>query len=96
MSTESTPNQSLDEIYAEVDNWHVNTGGETIHAKRMPGRFRTLKWLGASTWLFFFLFPYVRWDGRQAVLFDIPNRQFHIFDITLNSLYLRMNPIHLC
>ncbi|QEP43760.1 cytochrome c oxidase accessory protein CcoG [Ectothiorhodospiraceae bacterium BW-2] len=83
MSTESTPNQSLDDIYAEVEHWHVNTGGETIHAKRMPGKFRTLKWIGASSWLIFFLGPYLRWDGRQAVLFDIPNRQFHIFNITI-------------
>lgn len=25
----------------------------------------------------------MRWDGRQAVLFDIPNRQYHIFGATV-------------
>lgn len=75
--------QSIEEIYAEIDHWHVNTGGETIHAKRIPGFFRNLKWWSASVWLIFFLGPYLRWDDRQAILFDIPNRQFHIFGITI-------------
>ena len=49
----------------------------------MLGRFRSLKWLGMLTWLPFFLGPYLRWDGSQAILFDIPNRQYHFFSITL-------------
>lgn len=73
----------LDDLYAEAVHWHVNTGGETIHAKRMPGRFRNLKWAAAAVWLVFFVGPYLRWGDRQAVLFDIPNRQFHIFGITI-------------
>jgi cytochrome c oxidase accessory protein FixG len=72
-----------DELYAESHHWHVNTGKETIHAKRMPGRFRNLKWAAAAVWLAFFVGPYLRWGGRQAVLFDIPERQFHIFGITI-------------
>ena len=74
---------AVDAIYAEAEHWHVNTGGETIHAKRIAGRWRTIKWLTASVWLVFFLGPYLRWDGRQAVLFDIPNRQYHIFGATI-------------
>ncbi len=70
-----------DALYDEY--WHVNTGGETIHAKRVPGRFRNLKWFTASTWLLFFLGPYLRWGDRQAVLFDIPDRKFYIFHITI-------------
>ncbi len=74
---------AVDELYAEVEHWQLNTGEETIHAKRMPGKWRTIKWLGSSIWLIFFLGPYLRWGERQAVLFDIPNRQFHIFDFTI-------------
>lgn len=73
----------VDDIYAESGYWHINTGEEKIHAKRMPGRYRTLKRLTASFWLIFFLGPYLRWDDRQAVLFDIPNRQFHLFSVTV-------------
>ncbi len=49
----------------------------------MPGKWRNIKWMTASTWLIFFLGPYLRWGDRQAVLFDIPNLQYHIFDITV-------------
>jgi cytochrome c oxidase accessory protein FixG len=75
--------QHLDDLYAEASHWHVNTGKETIHAKRVGGRFRTLKWWSSAVWLAFFLGPYLRWDGRQAVLFDIPSRQYHIFGATV-------------
>ncbi len=74
---------AVDALYADAEHWHINTGGETIHAKRIAGRWRTVKWLTAAVWLVFFLGPYVRWDGRQAVLFDIPNRQYHIFGATV-------------
>lgn len=78
-----SPSAAIDDLYAESEHWQVNTGGETIHAKRIPGRWRKIKWLAASVWLIFFLGPYLRWDGRQAVLFDIPNRQYHLFGATV-------------
>lgn len=70
-------------IYQEFETWSVNLGDKTIHAKRMPGFFRSVKYMTGSLWLFFFLFPYVRWNGKQAVLFDIGNRQFHFFNLTV-------------
>lgn len=73
----------LEELYREAEYWHVNTGGKTIHAKRMPGAYRRYKWFAMTVWLSFFLGPYLRWDGKQAILFDIPARQFHIFNITI-------------
>ncbi len=82
-TAEQTRKENVAELYAESVHWHVNTGDETIHAKRMPGRFRTIKWWTYTVWLVFFFGPYLRWEGRQAVLFDIPARQFHIFGITV-------------
>ncbi|MCU7845564.1 MAG: cytochrome c oxidase accessory protein CcoG [Candidatus Thiodiazotropha sp. (ex Monitilora ramsayi)] len=73
----------MDDLYEESVHWHLNTGDETIHAKRVGGYWRNIKWLAASAWLIFFIGPYFQWDGRQAVLFDIPNRQFHIFGVTI-------------
>ena len=58
--------QHLDDLYAEAGHWHVNTGKETIHAKRVTGRFRALKWWSSAVWLVFFLGPFLRWDGPQA------------------------------
>ena len=75
--------KNVESLYDEAIHWHVNTGGETIYAKRMPGRYRTIKWFTMSVWLLFFLGPYLRWSGHQAILFDIPGRKFHIFDITI-------------
>ena len=75
--------KQIDELYDESNEWHINTGGETIHAKRIAGKYRSFKWLAASVWLIFFIGPYFRWNGEQAILLDIPARQFHIFDITI-------------
>jgi len=75
--------KTVEELYAESVHWHVNTGGETIHAKRLPGKWRVLKWAAAAVWLVYFFGPYLRWGGHQAVLFDIPNRQYHIFGATV-------------
>lgn len=79
----SSRQQAVDDLYEESVHWHLNTGDETIHAKRMGGYWRNIRWLTASTWLIFFIGPYFQWDGRQAVLFDIPNRQFHILGVTI-------------
>jgi cytochrome c oxidase accessory protein FixG len=70
-------------LYREHAEWHVNSGEKTVHAKRMPGFFRTFKTLTGSLWLLFFLAPYLRWNGRQAILLDINNRQFRFFNITI-------------
>ena len=74
---------AVDDLYAEAEHWQVNTGGETIHAKRIGGRWRLVKWIANASWLVFFLGPYLRWGDRQAVLFDIPHRQFHLFNATI-------------
>jgi cytochrome c oxidase accessory protein FixG len=73
------------EIYKELAEWEVNLGTQdnTITAKRMSGRFRTLKYLGMSVWSFYFLMPYVRWNGSQAILFDLPRQQFNFFNVSL-------------
>ena len=72
--------RTLEEIGVEI--LPVNTG-KTVHAKRIPGHFRTLKWLAASFWLVLFFGPYLRWNGEQAILWDLPNRQFHFFGVTI-------------
>lgn len=72
------------DIYREFDSWNVNLGSKTIHAKRMPGRFRTIKTISQlALWLPFFLLPYLRWNGKQAILLDIEHSQFHFFDMTV-------------
>lgn len=75
-----TENKNLQNIGVEI--LPIHTEG-TVHAKRIAGTFRTVKWLTASFWISLFVLPYLRWDGHQAILFDLANRQFHIFGITV-------------
>ncbi len=74
---------SVTSIYSEHVEWATNLGDKTVHAKRMPGRFRTLKYITESFWLIFFFGAYLRWNGKQALLLDVNNRQFHLFNLTI-------------
>ena len=66
-----------------------DTGGSMYVAERkvypreVSGRLNTLR-VAAVFWLLgmFYVFPWLRWDGRQAVLFDLPARKFHVFGLT--------------
>lgn len=75
-----TSNKNLQNIGVELLT--VHTQG-TVHAKRISGKFRNVKWVVMALWSIFFLSPYLRWDGNQAILFDLADRQFHIFGITI-------------
>ncbi len=72
---------TLDNIGVEL--LQIRVGGETVHAKRIGGFFRNIKTIIAPIWLLLFLGPYLQWDGHQAILWDIPNRQFHILGLTI-------------
>lgn len=72
--------RTLEDIGVEILPLH--TGG-TVHAKRIPGKFRTFKWFAASFWIILFIGPYIQWNGQQAILWDLVNRQFHIFGLTI-------------
>ncbi len=56
---------------------------QKIYPHEAKGRFQTLR-TAAVFWLLgmFYLFPWVNWDGHQAVLFDLPARKFYIFSLT--------------
>ena len=82
--TENKEMGAVTTIYHEFESWNANLGEKTIHAKRMPGFFRTVKnYTQLALWLPFFLGPYLRWNDKQAILFDIQNRQFHFFSLTV-------------
>ncbi|MGM0413092.1 MAG: 4Fe-4S binding protein, partial [Pseudomonadota bacterium] len=59
-----------------------------IHPRSVKGRFRNLKWgILILAYGVYFLLPWLRWDRTtgpsQAVQFDIPGRQFYLFDLTV-------------
>ena len=57
---------------------------EDIYPREAKGRYATLRWLCVwLTQLVFYGLPWLSWNARQAVLFDLEARKFHIFGIVL-------------
>jgi len=56
---------------------------EKIYPREVKGRYATLRNLAVWVLLgIYYLLPWVRWDDRQAVLFDLPARKFYVFGLT--------------
>lgn len=56
---------------------------QRIQVKDISGLFQQLRTFTIwSTMGVYLLLPWLQWGDRQAVLFDLPNRQFHIFGFT--------------
>ena len=57
---------------------------EEIYPREAKGRYASLRWLCVwLTQLTFYGLPWLSWNGRQAVLFDLAARKFYIFGIVL-------------
>ncbi len=57
---------------------------EKIYPREIGGRFDRLSRIATITLLgLFYAVPWLPWDDRQAVLFDLPARKFYIFGLTL-------------
>ena len=57
---------------------------QKVYAREVSGRFARLRALSVIMLLgVFYGLPWLRWNGRQAVLFDLPARKFFIFGLTL-------------
>ncbi len=76
MSTPDTPAKSaVIRMYA---------AREEIYPREAKGRYASLRW--ACVWLtqlVFYGLPWLNWNGRQAVLFDLGARKFYIFGLVL-------------
>lgn len=91
--TDKIPTQDVTPVNAGKKRKSPTTGGSQgelyarrkhIYVKRIQGFFQKLR-LTASWVLLsaFFLGSFITYEGRQALLFDLPNRQFHFFSVTL-------------
>ncbi len=57
---------------------------EEIYPREVQGRYASLRWLFVwATQLLFYGLPWLSWNDRQAVLFDLGARKFYIFGIVL-------------
>ena len=69
---------------AATEDGGLYAARQKIYPREIDGRFQRLRTLAAWVLLgIFYLIPWLRWNGRQAVLFDLPARKFHIFGLTL-------------
>ncbi|MBC7857360.1 MAG: cytochrome c oxidase accessory protein CcoG [Burkholderiaceae bacterium] len=57
---------------------------EQIYPRETKGRYATIRWVCVwLTQLVFYGTPWLTWNDRQAVLFDLVSRKFYIFGIVL-------------
>lgn len=74
-------NKSIDIALADSSSFYVSE--RKVYPRDVSGRFDRLR-TAAVLWLLgmFYAFPWLHWNGRQAVLFDLPARKFHVFGLT--------------
>jgi cytochrome c oxidase accessory protein FixG len=71
-------------IGGEYEYGKLYRSEEKIYPREVKGRFATLRRVAMFVLLGAFYFgPWLRWNGRQAILFDLPARKFYIFEMTL-------------
>lgn len=65
---------------AELDLYQKR---EKIYTRAIKGFYQRLRtYTGWPLLLGYFILPWINWNGRQSVLFDLPERQFHILNFT--------------
>ena len=75
------PVTSVEPNAVEVDLFEVR---KSIYPRAVHGVFATWRWaLVIFTQLVFYGLPWLVWNNRQAVLFDLGARRFYIFDLVL-------------
>ena len=67
---------------------------EKVYPREVHGLFARLRTTGVLVLLgLYYILPWLHWNGRQAVLLDLPARKFHIFGLTFwpqDFFYLAM------
>ena len=73
----------MNEIKPEVDG-ELYAARQKIYPREIGGRFQQLRVYAVFALLgLYYVLPWIRWGERQAVLFDLPARKFHVFGLTL-------------
>ena len=68
----------------QTESQELYAAHQKIYPREVEGRFARLRLLSFIVLLgIYYALPLLRWDDRQAVLFDLPARKFYIFGLTL-------------
>ena len=74
----------MNQVTPTVSIIKMYSAREEIYPREIKGRYANLRWLCVwLTQLTFYGLPWMVWNGRQAVLFDLSARKFYIFGIVL-------------
>ncbi len=66
-----------------VETYDLYAKREHIYVKFYKGIFKNFRIVSGTIMLILFYgSPWLQWGDRQAILFDLPNRQFHVFTAT--------------
>jgi cytochrome c oxidase accessory protein FixG len=89
--SESSPHQDpgkrvipIQAVGAREETVSLYKKGEKIYAREVKGWFTRWRW--AFVWLTqiaFYCTPWLMWNDRQAVLFDLTTRRFYMFNLVL-------------
>jgi len=72
-------------IVADAESGSLYVSEAKIQSRAVSGWFATWRWLLVwFTQILFYGLPWLQWNGRQAVLFDLTARRFYIFDMVLH------------
>ena len=73
----------MSEVESQVEGG-LYAARQKIYPREIQGRFQNLRVYAVWALLgLYYVLPWISWNGRQAVLFDLPARKFHIFALTL-------------
>ncbi len=76
--------QSQPEAKVEVVEQELYAKHKKVYARETPGKFNNLRWaLVFLTQIIFYFGPWLQWNGRQALLFDLAERKFYLFGLVL-------------
>jgi polyferredoxin len=68
---------------ALIDEGALYVSERKVYPREVSGRFQRLRTIAVVVLLgMYYVFPWLSWDGRQAVLFDLPARKFYILGLT--------------
>ena len=73
----------MNDVQPEVDG-ELYAARQKIYPREIGGRFQKLRVYAVFALLgLYYGLPWIQWGERQALLFDLPARKFHIFALTL-------------
>jgi cytochrome c oxidase accessory protein FixG len=70
-------------VVKEPPSTGLYSSHQKVYPREVDGRFNRLRVISVIALLgLFYVLPWIQWDGRQAVLFDLPARKFYVFGLT--------------